>query len=248
MLTRLLAVLSAVASRAPSRQTLASWMEVFVADYARRLPPDEALRFLFDLDARFYRLQGRHAIRYGGGIHTKHRHLRYHDFFTERVRSTETVLDIGCGHGAVAHSIATRTGASVTGIDLSPDSIRLAHRRHATTGVEYICGDALTDLPRGHYDVVVMSNVLEHIEHRVDFLRRMLEAATPQRLLLRVPLFERDWRVPLKRELGVEWRLDRTHYTEYTNESFLEEMKEAGLTVTHLEVRWGEIWCELSPE
>jgi SAM-dependent methyltransferase len=247
MLTRLITLLSAAASRAPDRRTLASWMETFVADYARRLPADEALRFLFDLDERLYRLQGRHAIRYGGGIHTKHRHLRYHDFFTERVQRTETVLDIGCGHGAVAHAIALRTGAAVTGIDLSPDHIRLARQRHAAPGVEYICGDALTDLPRGHYDVVVMSNVLEHIEHRVEFLRRMLEAATPHRLLFRVPLFERDWRVPLKRELGMQWRLDRTHFTEYTNESFLAEMEEAGLAVTHLEVRWGEIWCELRP-
>jgi len=252
MLGRLFTVLSAAASRVPNRfanrTTLASWMETFVADYARRLPPDEALRFLFDLDERFYRLQGQHAIRYGGGIHTKHRHLRYHDFFTERVDPIETVLDIGCGHGAVAHAIATRTGASVTGIDLEPDNIRLARQRHAATGVEYLCGDALRDLPRGHYDVVVMSNVLEHIEHRVEFLHRMLEAATPRRLLFRVPLFERDWRVPLKRELGVEWRLDRTHYTEYTPESFLSEMKQAGLAVTHLEVRWGEIWCELRTE
>lgn len=248
MLRRFLTVLSAVASRLESRLTLATWMETFVTDYARRLPPDEALRFLFDLDARLYGLQGRHAVRYGGGIHTKHRHLRYHDFFTERVQPHETVLDIGCGHGAVAHAIATRTGAQVTAIDLSPESIRLARERHAAPNVQYICGDALTDLPRGHYDVVALSNVLEHIEHRVDFLRSMLEAVTPARLLIRVPLFEREWRVPLKRELGVEWRLDRTHYTEYTNESFLEETKAAGLQVTHLEVRWGEIWCELRPQ
>jgi len=251
-LAKLSAVASRVASRAasrgPGRQRLAAWLDTFVADFVQQLPADEALRFLFDLDERLYRLQGRQSIRYGGGIHTKHRHLRYHDFFTERVSRTETVLDIGCGHGAVSHAIATRTGASVTGIDLSSDNIELARSRHAAAGVEYLCGDALTDLPRGHYDVVVMSNVLEHIEHRVVFLQTMMEAATPRRLLFRVPLFERDWRVPLKRELGVQWRLDRTHYTEYTNESFLQEMEDARLTVVHLEVRWGEIWCELRPQ
>jgi SAM-dependent methyltransferase len=248
MMRRLSAVLSAAASRLSGRQTLASWMDAFVADYVRRLPPDEALRFLFDLDERLYRLQGRHAIRYGGGIHTKHRHLRYHDFFTERVAASETVLDIGCGHGAVAQAIAQRTGAQVTGIDLSEDNIRLARHRHTAPGVEYVCGDVLTDLPRGHYDVVVMSNVLEHIEQRVEFLHRVLEATSPHRLLFRVPLFERDWRVPLKRELGAEWRLDRTHFTEYTQESFHEEMTAAGLAAIHLEIRWGEIWCELRPE
>jgi hypothetical protein len=73
------------------------------------------------------------------------------------------------------------------------------------------------------------------------------ESVHPERILIRVPLFERDWRVPLKKELGVEWRLDDTHETEYTLESFASEMQEAGLAVKHLEVRWGEIWVELFP-
>jgi len=66
-------------------------------------------------------------------------------------------------------------------------------------------------------------------------------------MLIRVPLFERDWRVPLKRELGVEWRLDSTHMTEYTLESFAEEIAGAGLSIIHQEVRWGEIWAEVRP-
>ena len=69
----------------------------------------------------------------------------------------------------------------------------------------------------------------------------------PAHILIRVPLFERDWRVPLKQELGVEWRLDPTHEIEYTIESFAEEIAEAGLTVSLQEIRWGEIWAEVSP-
>jgi len=61
-------------------------------------------------------------------------------------------------------------------------------------------------------------------------------------------LFERDWRVPLKKELGVEWRLDTTHETEYTLESFKEEIANAGLSITHLEVQWGEIWAQVQWE
>lgn len=62
-----------------------------------------------------------------------------------------------------------------------------------------------------------------------------------------VLVFERDWRVPFKQELGIEWRLDHTHETEYTLESFQEEADMAGLKIAHLEVRWGEIWSELVP-
>jgi len=58
---------------------------------------------------------------------------------------------------------------------------------------------------------------------------------------------ERDWRVPLKQELGIDRRLDPTHFIEYTLESFAAEMEEANLRVTHQEVRWGEIWAEAVP-
>jgi len=69
----------------------------------------------------------------------------------------------------------------------------------------------------------------------------------PKCILIRVPLFERDWRVPMKKQLDVEWRLDATHETEYTQESFIREIADAGLCVVYQETRWGEIWAELEP-
>jgi len=103
-------------------------------------------------------------------------------------------------------------------------------------------------LPDEKFDVVILSNVLEHLPGRPLFLRCLYETFQPERFLIRVPLFERDWRVPLKKELGVEWRLDRTHEIEYTQESFEAEIEEAGLVIAHLEVRWGEIWAEVTSD
>jgi len=95
-------------------------------------------------------------------------------------------------------------------------------------------------------NAVILSNVLEHLAGRPAFLRRVKETLGPERILIRVPVFERDWRVPLRKELGVEWRLDDTHEIEYTLESFSEEMFEAGLKSDHIEVHWGKIWAEAS--
>ena len=228
-----------------SREDSAGLLVHFVHSFIREKAPDDALKFLFDLDEKLYALQGKMSVAYGDGVHTKHRHIKYHDFFTERISKGEAVLDVGCGHGALAYSIATETGAHVTGIDLSEHNIRMARERHAHTLVNYLQGDALQDLPGGHYDVVVLSNVLEHIEERVAFLDGLMKRATPLRLLVRVPMFERDWRVPLKKELGVEWRLDKTHFTEYTIESFVKEVAAAGLKICDQELRWGELWCVL---
>jgi ubiquinone/menaquinone biosynthesis C-methylase UbiE len=211
---------------------------------AKARPPADGLRFLFGLEAVLYPVQGDLAVAYGGGVHTKHHHTRYHEFFINRIRAGERVLDVGCGIGAVAYDVAENTGAEVVGVDLSEADIATARLRYAHPRVRYVVGDVLQDLPGGHFDVVLLSNILEHLSGRSEFLRRVQEIVKPARLLIRVPLLERDWRVPLRRELGVEWRLDPTHETEYTLESFSREMVEAGLTIGYQEVRWGEIWVE----
>ena len=225
------------------------WLQQLMARVAKkraaRLPAQEALRFLFGLDQRLYAEQGKHAVRYGGGVHTKHRHMNYHRFFSDRISETDHVLDIGCGIGAVAHHVATVTGARVVGVDYNERNLEQARRQFSHPRIEYRCGDALKTLPDETFDVVVLSNVLEHLPERPAFLRRVVDATGARRLLIRVPLFERDWRVPLKRELGLDWRLDDDHETEYTLESFQEEMREAELEIRHLEVRWGEIWAEV---
>jgi len=211
------------------------------------MAPAQALRWLFRLDNVLYKLQGHQSVAYGGGLHTKHRHIGYHDFFVNRIAADERVLDIGCGNGALACDVARRSGARVLAIDRQQEHIAGARRHFADGRVEYVQGDVPADLPEGHFDVVVMSNVLEHLPERTAFLRQVARRVRPQRFLIRVPLFERDWRVPLKKELGVEWRLDSTHMTEYTLESFGEEMRSAGLRITYREVRWGELWAEAVP-
>ena len=230
----------------PSRR-LESLVQLLALERAKALPADEALRFLFRLDAAFYSLEGLKAVEYDKGIHTKHRHTGYHDFFVKRVRSDERVLDVGCGIGSLAHDMADKAHASVFGIDLSPENIAQAEKRYGHPRVEYEVGDALQLVSDRPFDVIVLSNLLEHLAERSAFLAQLRELARPSRFLIRVPLFERDWRVPLKRELGVEWRLDPTHETEYSLESFAAELSAGGLEITHQEVRWGEIWAEAIP-
>jgi cyclopropane fatty-acyl-phospholipid synthase-like methyltransferase len=154
------------------------------------------------------------------------------------------VLDVGCGIGALAYDIAEKVpDVFVTGIDFDENNIRTAKEKFHLKNITYVRGDALTDLPEEQFDVIVLSNVLEHIERRITFLRVLNERYKPGRLLIRVPIFARDWRVPLKKEIGVDYRLDSTHYIEYLQEEFFDELRAAGLEVVHYTVRWGEIWA-----
>ncbi|MCB2189698.1 MAG: class I SAM-dependent methyltransferase [Deltaproteobacteria bacterium] len=215
--------------------------------YARAVGPERGLKFALILDNLVYGLAGALSEAHGGGQHSKRRHLDYAGFFAARLAPGERVLDLGCGDGALARELAERAGAVVVGVDLDPRRVEQAAARHPHSRVTYHLGDVRGELPPGPFHTVVLSNVLEHLPGRVEFLRELMARVRPARLLLRVPLFERDWRVPLKEELGVEWRLDLTHEVEYTQESFAGELAAAGLTVSHQEVRWGEIWAEAVP-
>jgi SAM-dependent methyltransferase len=179
-----------------------------------------------------------------GGLHPKHRLIGYHVFFTDNVNATDTVLDIGCGNGALAFDVAKKA-KSVTGIDIETKSIEKAKRKHGAGNIRFIAGDATKDLSTETFDVIILSNVLEHIEDSVGFMKSLKGLA--HTYLIRVPMFDRDWVPVLKKEMGIEWRLDLTHYREYTEALFREEMKDAGYTIESLSVQFGEIWAVVKP-
>jgi 2-polyprenyl-3-methyl-5-hydroxy-6-metoxy-1,4-benzoquinol methylase len=206
-----------------------------------------AMRVLLRADDFLTKCINRLAIEYDGGVHVKHRLMKYHDFFVERISPGERVLDVGCGYGAVAYSVASRAGAVVVGIDLRAENIVKARQLFQHPNLSFLQGDVLQGLPKESFDVIMLSNILEHIEQRVEFLTIVHERLSPQRCLIRVPMFNRDWRVPLREELAMSYFSDPTHYTEYTQESFEKEIRAAGLTITHLQINWGEIWAEVRP-
>ena len=219
------------------------WLSVVRADPDR----GRAVRELFVTYDDTYRALDLAAIDYDDGVHPKHRLTHYHDFFVERVQPGDVVLDIGSGKGELAYDLVTRGGASVVGVDHDPSHLAYARANFVHERLEFRDGNVLESLPPGHFDVVVMSNVLEHLEPRVEFLARVVESVTPRYVLVRVPLYERDWTVPLKAEVGLSPYWDRDHEIEYDEQLFRDELAAAGLDVSELVQRWGEIWAVAEP-
>ena len=217
---------------------------------AAHTPPRQRLEMLFYLQNLLSNLLASAGTDYGDGKHVKHRLMRYHDFFVENLRPGERILDVGCGGGHVARSIAEHVAdTEVVGIDIDATNIAYARQVCAGAKVELLCGDAL-ELPADGppFDALVLSNVLEHIEGRPQLLRKLFSATRASRALIRVPLYERDWTVPMRQELGIEWRLDTTHFTEYTVPQFKQEVTAAGASIESLDIRWSEIWAVVVPE
>jgi hypothetical protein len=134
----------------------------------------------------------------------------------------------------------------VIAIDTSPWSLAVARERFAHANVSYVQADALTFTPEQPVDVAVLSNVLEHVAERAELLTGLRERAGARRLLLRVPSIDRDWVVPLRRELGLPYFSDPTHELEYTPELLREELDAAGWAMGEPTLVWGEIWVEAS--
>ena len=206
-------------------------------------PPRNALRELMTLESDLSGLVDQAAMAYDGGVHAKHRLMRYHDFFVDRLTPGERVLDIGCGYGAVAFSMVSRAGANVTGLDMDAENIANAKRRFPHPNLQFVVGEAPRDIPATPFDTVVVSNVLEHVADRIHFIGQVQQRVNARRWLIRVPMFDRDWRPALRQEIGLFPYSDPTHCTEYTQESFEAEIAAAGARIQHLQINWGEIWA-----
>lgn len=93
------------------------------------------------------------------------------------------VLDVGCGGGILADSMA-RQGAQVLGIDLANKSLRVA-QLHAieaqTPAIEYreISAEALATEQPNTYDVVTCMEMLEHVPDPASIVRACADLAKP---------------------------------------------------------------------
>lgn len=93
------------------------------------------------------------------------------------------VVDIGCGGGILADSMA-RKGAQVLGIDLAAKALKVAqlHALEAGTGnIEYreVSAEALASEQPGAFDAVTCMEMLEHVPEPSSVVRACAELVKP---------------------------------------------------------------------
>jgi 2-polyprenyl-6-hydroxyphenyl methylase/3-demethylubiquinone-9 3-methyltransferase len=94
----------------------------------------------------------------------------------------KTVLDVGCGGGILAESMA-RKGANVTGIDLSEKALKVADLHSLESGVqvryELIAAEELAAREPAKYDVVTCMEMLEHVPDPAAIVRACATLVKP---------------------------------------------------------------------
>ena len=94
----------------------------------------------------------------------------------------KTVLDIGCGGGILAESMA-RKGAKVTGIDLSKKALKVADLHSLESGVDVryklVAAEDMAAQEPGQYDVVTCMEMLEHVPDPAAIVRAAATLVKP---------------------------------------------------------------------
>ncbi|MDT7858162.1 class I SAM-dependent methyltransferase [Rubrivirga sp. S365] len=130
-----------------------------------------------------------------------------------------SLLDAGCGEGFVAAALKRREPTlEINGVDADPAAVAYAQVRHGRAG-SFSIGD-LYGLPfdDGSFDVVLCSEVLEHLEDPARALAELVRVARSGVVLTvpREPYF--DWLSRLGRALGTA--PDPGHVHHWTPRSF----------------------------
>jgi cyclopropane fatty-acyl-phospholipid synthase-like methyltransferase len=101
-----------------------------------------------------------------------------------RVGPGQTMIDLGCGHGATSLWIAQQFGANLIGIDLSPGGVALAERRAHELGLSsrarFQAGDITkTDLSDATCDAAVSLDVLVFVPDKPAALKEVARILRP---------------------------------------------------------------------
>jgi SAM-dependent methyltransferase len=128
--------------------------------------------------------------------------------------STLRLLDAGCGDGYWLSRFSAIPGLQLAGIDYNP--VRVERARRIVPGSQIHCCDLMdleTDEP---YDVILLSQVIEHIEDDVGLLRRIRNNIRKDGTLILGTTNEgsrlHQWQI---RRWGKSYKTDHIHfYTE----------------------------------
>ena len=118
----------------------------------------------------------------------------------------KTVIDIGCGGGILAESMA-RCGAVVTGLDMASESLNVAKLHALEAGVEVnyqqATAEQYANTHAGQFDVVTCMEMLEHVPEPMSVIQACADLAKPGATLFFSTL-NKTWKAYLLAIVGAE--------------------------------------------
>ncbi len=143
-----------------------------------------------------------------------------------------SVLDIGSGVGTIDFYLASK-GKKVTGIEISTNAVEIAKANAKVfkldKKINYIAAEFPSKVPQNNYDLVLFSEVIEHLENDTKALKDIWKVLKPGGLLIittpskNAPLYRLGLLDNFEREVG--------HLRRYTQEGLKELVENNGFQI-----------------
>ena len=101
-----------------------------------------------------------------------------------RKRRRLSVLEVGCGNGNIAISMGSLGLCDIIGLDINAASITKARDTNPFKNVNFICGDMSALDAAAKFDIIICSEVLEHLPDPGDMIQRIKSRLAEDALLL----------------------------------------------------------------
>ena len=163
--------------------------------------------------------------------------------FDKLIKDNQKVLDFGCGGGYLLSSYET---IEKHGVEINDTAIVEAKKKHKRNNLKFIFDDAYKYLSKSRekYDVLIFAHVVGYFENPAEVFEKFKPYF--KMIFIELPDFDfsytNHYRKEEKRSLIFT---DKNYINEFNREEILYEIKKAGLTVTDMECRYGQIrlWC-----
>ncbi len=137
------------------------------------------------------------------------------------VKKESKILDIGCSNGVLLKSLEHQGYANIYGVDINNSAINYC----ITTGLKTaFCMDgAHLNFSDNEFDIIIASDVLEHIDNDKSALKEWLRVLKPGgKLIVFVPAFNFLWS---------NHDILNQHYRRYSKKVFVKTVTQAGFEI-----------------
>ena len=149
------------------------------------------------------------------------------DIFLRFLKSTPRdarILEIGCAGGLLLQALRANGFSNLTGIDLSKKAIQQCKRNGIANA--FVMDGAKTTFSTGSFDIVIASDILEHIPDDAAALREWQRILKPGgKLIVFVPAFPFLWS---------EHDVINHHQRRYQRQAFSRILRSAGFSIERL--------------
>ena len=134
------------------------------------------------------------------------------------------VLDIGCSSGTLIQQIITKNVVKVYGIDISDNAIELSKNK-GLKNVRTMDASKL-DFDDKKFDIIIASDVLEHINEDLDALKEWKRVLKPNGHMV---LF-----VPANKILWSNNDIYSQHYRRYEKQQLIDRLVTSGFSISRI--------------